>query len=192
MREHEVNKLDNFMMGWYIDPSICDYLIEHHKNSNEKYQGMSTYSSETNSMVNVKVKDSIDVNYKPVENDIYLNALQECSNLYNVKYPYSACNGYALQPPIQIQHYKVGAGFKVWHTERALREIPMVYRHLVFMTYLNDLEDGGTEFFHQRMTIKAEKGLTIIWPVDWTFTHKGQISKTSEKYVMTGWFQLTR
>jgi hypothetical protein len=57
------------------------------------------------------------------------------------------------------------------------------------MTYLNDVDDGGTDFYFQNITIKAEKGLTLIWPVDWTFSHRSQVSYTKEKYVATGWFQ---
>jgi hypothetical protein len=57
------------------------------------------------------------------------------------------------------------------------------------MTYLNTVEDGGgTSFFYQRVTLKAEKGLTLIWPVEWTHTHKGEVSETEEKYIVTGWF----
>ena len=59
---------------------------------------------------------------------------------------------------------------------------------LVFMTYLNDVLDGGTEFKYQKLITKAKKGLTLIWPSDFTHTHKGQISNTSEKYIITGWF----
>jgi hypothetical protein len=55
------------------------------------------------------------------------------------------------------------------------------------MTYLNDVDDGGTEFYYQKTIIKAEKGLTLIWPADWTYTHKGQISNTKEKTIITGW-----
>ena len=62
-------------------------------------------------------------------------------------------------------------------------------RHLVFMTYLNDVEDKGeTEFVLQNLKVKAEKGKTVIWPSDWTHTHRGIISPTQEKYIVTGWF----
>jgi hypothetical protein len=62
-------------------------------------------------------------------------------------------------------------------------------RHLVFMTYLNDIEDHGeTEFYHQMLKIKPEKGLTLIWPADWTFTHRGNPSPSEQKYIVTGWF----
>ena len=57
------------------------------------------------------------------------------------------------------------------------------------MTYLNDVEDGGeTEFKLQNLKIKAEKGKTVIWPVDWTYTHRGIISPKQEKYIVTGWY----
>ena len=61
-------------------------------------------------------------------------------------------------------------------------------RHLVFMTYLNDVDDEGhTEFYHQKLKVKPRKNLTLIWPTDWTFTHRGIASPTQEKYITTGW-----
>ena len=45
--------------------------------------------------------------------------------------------------------------------------------NLVFMTYLNTVTDlGGTAFKYQNLEVQAEKGLTLIWPSDWTHTHK--------------------
>ena len=61
-------------------------------------------------------------------------------------------------------------------------------RLLVFMTYLNDVDDGGTDFLYQNLTTQAKKGKTIIWPAEWTHTHKGQISEKKEKYIETGWY----
>ena len=90
---------------------------------------------------------------------------------------------------INLQTYQPGGGFKTWHCERA--GITQQTRCLVFMTYLNDVEDGGTEFEYQKMTAPAKKGLTIIWPSDWTHTHKGQISHTYKKYIATGWLNYT-
>jgi len=55
------------------------------------------------------------------------------------------------------------------------------------MTFLNDVPNGGTQFFYQELTIPAKKGLTIIWPAEWTHTHKGQITKEHEKMIFTGW-----
>ena len=63
-----------------------------------------------------------------------------------------------------------------------------IFRHLVFMTYLNTVDDGGTHFYYQKLKTKAKKGLTLIWSSAWTHTHRGIISKTKEKYILTGWY----
>ena len=61
------------------------------------------------------------------------------------------------------------------------------------MTYLNDVTDAGeTEFFYQKVKIKPKKGLTVIWPADWTFVHRGNITPTQDKYIITGWFNYTQ
>jgi hypothetical protein len=57
------------------------------------------------------------------------------------------------------------------------------------MTFLNDMTDeGGTEFLYQDLKVEPKKGLTLIWPSYWTHTHRGVISKTQEKYIVTGWY----
>jgi len=84
----------------------------------------------------------------------------------------------------QIQRYKPGEGCKIWHFERSSKA---ENRCLVFMTYLNDVPDAGTHFKYQDLTTPAEKGLTLMWPTDFSHTHKGQITKHHEKYIITGW-----
>jgi hypothetical protein len=88
------------------------------------------------------------------------------------------------------RYYPPSGGYKTYHTERTGRGEPEGSRHLVFMTYLNDVDDGGgTEFYHQGpLVVQPKKGLTLIWPADWTFTHRGVPSPTQEKAIVTGWF----
>ena len=82
---------------------------------------------------------------------------------------------------------KKGEGFKNIHFENTFR-IKDFTRVLVFMTYLNDVtEGGGTTFTYQDITVKAEKGKTLVWPTDFTHTHVGEVSKTQDKYIITGW-----
>ena len=60
MREHSVNNLNNFICGWYsTDTSVCDKLIEYHKNSNDKVLGKS--SDGFNMILDTTIKDSVDV-----------------------------------------------------------------------------------------------------------------------------------
>ena len=65
-------------------------------------------------------------------------------------------------------------------------------RILVFMTYLNDVEDGITEFYYQKLKTKKSKRFNINLAIfSFTHTHKGVVSKTKEKYIVTVWFTLT-
>ena len=85
-----------------------------------------------------------------------------------------------------IQRYLPGQGFKAWHYESTQEKI----RLLVWMVYLNDVEDGGTEFMFQQHTEPAEQGKLLFFPADWTYTHRGQVSHTKTKYILTGWISL--
>lgn len=190
MKAHGVNSLDNFIGGWYFDDlSICDALIQHHKDSPDKRCGLMSGGGEPR--VDQDGKDCTDVTlmHSPLGTQ-YMRALRRVAGLYIEKYPWSGkLVPWDVLEPIGIQHYAPGGGYKIWHFERDNSSDQIARRHLAFMTYLNDVEDGGgTEFLHQRLTVKAEKGLTLIWPVEWNFTHRGVVSATEEKYIITGWF----
>jgi hypothetical protein len=187
MKEHEINKLDNFICGWYADDtSFCDELIEYYHN-NDKVEGKVGFRVDKN------VKDSIECSLLPGEEmwRRYVgDFLQPFTNEYIKKYPY--CNMYSPWRAIEgvnVQCYNPNSAFYGWHSERTISKHPMVSRHLVFMTYLNDVTDGGeTEFLYQKIKVKPEKGLTLIWNSDWTFTHRGIPSKTQQKFITTGWY----
>ena len=109
---------------------------------------------------------------------------------YFKEYPESDTmqQAFDIHESYNLQWYAKGGGFKSWHHENA-GNLLHIHRHLVFMTYLNDVTEGGeTEFYHQNVKVKPERGLTLIWPGDWTHTHRGLRSKTQDKYIITGWF----
>jgi hypothetical protein len=194
MREHEVNKLDNFICAWYADDtSICDELIDYHKTSKHKTPGMIVKREGEKYKVaeDKKVKDSVDCILQE-QNLInkFFNFLNVPTDHYIAKYSWvNQYDAWNVVDRINVQHYKPGGGYHSWHTERNTHAYPACTRHMVFMTYLNDVTDGGeTEFYHQKVKIKPVKGLTVIWPADWTFTHRGVTSPTQEKYIITGWY----
>jgi len=39
-----------------------------------------------------------------------------------------------------------------------------------------------------KIKIKPKKGLTVIWPAEWMFTHRGIASMKEVKYIVTGWY----
>jgi len=186
-------------IGYYQikDLTICDAVIDYWKNANHT-QG-EIYSSEGIPVVNKKIKDSIDSTINIVSNcdnqmHQYFIALEACLNLYLKKYKFlnSIISPWKITEDVNIQYYPPGGGFKEWHCERVSPRLPYVNRVLVFMTYLNTINEknkaGGTEWFYQKLKLPAVKGHTVIWPVDWMFTHKGIIAKKSEKYIITGWY----
>ena len=177
----------SFIGGWYIPNTICDELIEIFKNNKGNYT--SGVVGPPPLRVDLSVKESLEFAINPSCVDPsfiwYLKHLKAIIDLYIKKYPeVEKFNKFGLIEAAQIQYYRPGHGFKKWHSERTNGESR---RCLVFMTYLNSVPDAGTHFKYQDLTTPAEKGLTLLWPTDFTHTHKGQITNYHEKYIITGW-----
>ena len=165
------------------DMSICDGLIEYHNNNIEyKNMGKSIGANE--------MKKSTDVTVFPASQNPFVLMYKKLLFGYVREYNASYNNPLAeltIADGFNIQHYKPGEGYLNWHSERSIHLTHQ--RALTFMTYLNDVEDGGgTEFKYQGLRHNAKKGKTLIWPSDFTHTHRGQKSETQEKYITTGWF----
>jgi len=181
--------MENFIHTFQLtNLKLCDDLIEYHTKQDEfKSDGVA------GSKIDYNTKKSTDVRILPYSNNKtikeYINHLQEAYFSYINKYEFCPKNIQTLET-LNIQHYKKGEGFKAWHSERLHNVDRVPTRALVFMTYLNDVDDGGTEFYYQKYKTPAIKGLTLLWPTDFTHTHRGIISHTKEKYIVTGWFNL--
>ena len=190
MKEYKL-PLDSFIGGWFIDKTVCDDLVRYFKDTPNKFKSKGYVFNYGRNMINKKVKDSLDLpisskQLSPLFKN-YRDKLQDCLEKYLSRYPESnELERFNINDDYNIQYYKPKGGFKKWHCERG--GLLDVKRILVFMTFLNDAPDGGTMFKYQKLTIPAKKGLTLIWPTDFTHTHKGQISKTHEKYIITGWY----
>jgi hypothetical protein len=118
-----------------------------------------------------------------------MSMIKNCCYKYKIKYNESGDVGeWVISEPINIQKYNPGCCYKIWHAERTNSHPIYTKRHLVFMTYLNDVTDQGeTEFLYQNVKVQPKKGRTLIWPADWTHTHRGIKSPTQHKYITTGW-----
>lgn len=187
MQPHWVNDKKIFIAGWYNNTKLCEELIQYHKVNPDRAPGR------INNVVNPEKKDSIDciLEDQSLLYD-YSAYLQQAVEKYIDLYPWSnAFASWAIVEPINIQYYQPGAGYHAWHTERSNTDYPSVLRHLVFMTYLNTVGGGETEWLHQDIKIKPEQALTVIWPVDWCFTHRG-LPSSEDKYIITGWFSFHR
>lgn len=187
----------SFMRGWMIDTGVCDdlsALMTKKRASGGALKGQVSMKGGNVPVVNKAIKDSEEISFDPRDSSpefrAYLQQLQATMGSYLQELPMAGAYGtFGLTSRTNLQWYPKGGGYKTWHTERTGRVEPEGSRHLVFMTYLNDVDDGGgTEFMHQKVTVQPRKGLTLIWPSDWTFTHRGVPSPTQEKSIITGWF----
>lgn len=87
---------------------------------------------------------------------------------------------------LKLQKSDIGEGFHRWHFDSATMETSR--RLLVFIVYLNDVEEGGeTEFIYYPKRIKPTKGTLVIFPAAFTHTHRGNPPISNPKYIITGW-----
>jgi len=192
MKEVDLGGEKSFIGAWYIpDLKICDELIAYFKQSDKKQPGEIGHNRE----VKKEIKDSLDLIVSPEDFSHtairkYIINLLEVTQKYMEKYEGAKLvTAWGITENINIQYYQPTGGYKEWHCERIGTMLPSVNRHLVFMTYLNDVfDEGGTEFYYQKIKAAPRKGLTLIWPADWTHLHRGVVSPSQEKYIITGWF----
>lgn len=187
----------SFIGRYEIDHKICEDLLQYY-NENRHL----AFPGETGSGSNRLVKESMDISLRPdgiltSSNDKYPDErvtvfIEELNHSLD-KYK----NRYSLLERIptrltefNVQEYPPGGGFRSLHCERSCIDPSQVCRLLVWMTYLNDVPDGGTHFHYQGLTTEAVKGHTLIWPADWTHSHRGIPSPNHIKTIATGWIEL--
>jgi prolyl 4-hydroxylase len=170
--------------GWFIPEKICNDLIKFYKRNKQLH-----FKGHTGKGVVESVKKSTDISLFSSDSVFfpYMKYLNKCLRLYEEKYPeVKDFQSYSTRKePVNIQCYKPGEGFYTWHCERL--GMNNASRTLVFMTYLNTVENAGTEFKYQKLKTEAIQGLTLIWPSDFTHTHRGIVSNTKEKFILTSW-----
>ena len=135
--------------------------------------------------ITVKPSDLKDDKYKCFNN--YIGELYKCFIDYQHQWPFmkSLIKDVDIGS-FNIQKYSKGDHFSQIHTERS--NLQNSNRLFAWMTYLNNVEDGGTtNFSHYNIKIKPEIGKTLIWPAEWTHAHAGEILNSGEKYIITGW-----
>ena len=182
----------NFIGSWMLkDTDMCDDLVSFFE-ANPIEQSVGAIGGG----VDESQKKTTDISIKPnllkeekygVFNT-YINNLVICFNDYKEQWPFlNTIKGMEIGT-FNLQKYSPGGHFSAVHTERG--SAANMHRVLAFMTYLNDVEEGGeTAFHHYGINVKPKKGKTIIWPAEWTHAHSGGVVKQGCKYIVTGWIQ---
>ncbi|MDC0222215.1 2OG-Fe(II) oxygenase [Gammaproteobacteria bacterium] len=187
------NLTPNFIGSWVIEPfSLCDELIAYFE-SHIAEQKIGITSGSRGRDLNVK--NRIDISIAPNQlklpgNEVfntYVETLFKCYKDYLIQWPFLAEMGKKLEiGAFNFGRYQSGQHFQKTHTERS--SLDTLHRVLAWMTYLNDVDEGGETYFsHYDLNIQPRKGLTIIWPAEWTHAHKGNVLLGGSKYILTGW-----
>jgi prolyl 4-hydroxylase len=189
MRPHIINDKKNFISGWYIDENLCDSIVEACSGRNRlKFNGRlkSSFNGYLFSQIKT-LSEQLHVQY--------ISELTKVVDLYKKEYPFlnNEMENFEIEKFeqtefVQLQMYDPKFSYSRLHCENNGGP-DFIKRCLVFMTYLNDVDDGGgTDFPYQNISTKAEKGLTLIWPAYWTHPHQGIVSETQKKIIATGWY----
>ena len=193
MKRYNLDKSNlnpNFIGSWILEPSLCGEIIKYfEKNPHRQKQGA------TAGGINLESKNRQDISLSPKdltlpENKIYnsyFESLFECYKDYNSQWPFLASMvSHLAIGKFNIGKYIPGQHFQKIHCERT--GLNTLHRLFAFMTYLNDVEEGGSTYFnHYDLEIKPKQGLTLLWPAEWTHSHKGNILSSGVKYIITGW-----
>ena len=180
-----------------IDKILCSKIINYIHNDNRIVPGRSSREVGEKDWNSVVVKSEMETSilemsrfkdtfFEEVENILFFklrNSLKtyfEKLSVFNIKY-----NDFIFDSGFRIQIYKKGTGKINWHNDSGIIT-SYASRTISFMWYLNDVEDGGeTKFLNGKIT--PEAGTLLIFPSTWTYPHRGEISISSDKYIIIGW-----
>ena len=174
-----------------ISKETCQQIIDLFEKS-DKYQGI------IKSGLDISLKKTFEVKIKGnewLEIDNFLcislsKALIEygnqvknlCNNTIILEY---LQNNTVTDSGYQIQKYIKYDGFYVWHNDVSIKN-QLSERIITFIFYLNDIEEGGETLFYNGK-VKPEAGKLLLFPATWTYNHKGNMPKSNDKYIITGW-----
>lgn len=174
----------NFIEAYQVeDDTLCDEIVDYFHASPALHNVVGAEGDPLRA-----ARRSTDMLLKQGQNDDllmrYLEHIKEIAEAYMNTYPQASSN-LGIVEPLQIRRYLPGEGVYAdqWESSHAGAR----HRFLGFLTYLNDVDDGGgTQFIYQGVTMPAKKGRTLVWPCEFTHTHKDEVSNQGTKYVITG------
>ena len=178
-----------------IPDNICDEIIKKFEESNDaQFQGKINGGE-----IKTNIKDSVDLDigswyeWKPLHTtlmdslkpfvDRYVDhciTTQSRKSFSTGDYlPFGPpLSGWIQPTPFQLQKTAPGKGY-VWHNDYYPGRV------LTQIFYLNDVEEGYTEF-RSGDKVQPKKGRGCLFPSEWTYFHQGYPPK-NDKYIAIGW-----
>ncbi len=166
----------------------CDRIIDWFENNADAQQSGRIGSQ----ALNTKSKLSTDIprwfHLKKMPEQVIEKVLLEGAADYGRKraHIFRCLSKIVIDNSYVLQRYLPNEGYYALHCETGSPANMM--RVLAWMIYLNDVPDGGTHFSEQEYDCEAKAGRLVIWPAYFTHMHRGIVSTTSTKYIVTGWY----
>ena len=192
-----------------INESLCNEIIElFESESTEKYDGITAkgHVPDVKSTIDFAIPPycffEIDSSWnkickelnKSLEENIfiYLKSLNNSHpNFIETNYKFISAD-YISEETYQIQKYKKGEGKYLYHEDFSIKWDEQQYRVITFLWYLNTIEEGGETELLGSINIKPECGKLLLFPASWTFPHRGKMPISHDKYILTGWFHVSK
>ena len=169
---------------------LCEEIIE-------KFEKEKTFPGTTMGGINKNILDSSDfiidsykTNWKKCF-DYLSKELSKKLELYlNINKYHPIDKSKIFTRNFIIKKYEKNKGKYIFHNDELFFEDTRTYRFLTFVWYLNSIEEGGeTVFEENNIEIKPEVGKLLLFPSNWTFTHRSAIPITDNKYAIVGWIE---
>jgi len=174
MKPHQMNDLPgNFIQGYYLSKED-EFIIEAIRHASNGAARPHPTIVPTSNLTDPKLLD------------VYTKLITKITNNYYKKFEPASCLGAINLEQVLIQKFEKlnGRGISIEKN----RGWNVSSRHLGYMTFLNDVTDEGTiNWYYQGLQIKPEKGLTIVFPCNWTYIHSISPSPTQESMIISSW-----
>lgn len=192
----KINANNHFISSWSINEENLDEIVEYFNLSHENH-AQGAYKT---GLIDKTKKDCIELSIKPKVVDEkklnfffnYLNKIKICYEDYIKQWGYLQNNSQKIYiGSIKIEKYLLSGHNKEYQCDR--NDIHSSHKSLSWITFLNSIEkeEGYMNFKYFDYSVQPKKGLTLMWPSDWTHMNNHDVMKTQDKFSIRGNIQFT-
>jgi hypothetical protein len=180
--KHVINKFENdSRQQWGVTGAGEDFLIK--KSKDLQITDLADWQQE-DAIFHETLQYGITQYTKHINLHIGNNLINRTTNLPKYLTPVSNSHGeQCTDSGYQIQKTLPGDGY-IWHNDFQVNGANGI-RQLTFIFYLNDVDEGWTQFYNGDQ-VQPKAGRLLMFPATWTYVHQGYPPKQT-KYLATGW-----
>ena len=174
-----------------LELDMCKKIIDKFEISDHKTEGKVAHSDGNIRISEDKITHDLwiaELDEWKAEYSVIDQAIEPCIRDYGSRSPILQAVNVGLNE-YKVIRYEKGKGVFQWHADATGAKA--LARQVAIVLYLNDVPLGGeTEFFHQGIKIKPAAGQLLLFPVCWTYMHRGLMPESNHKYIVTSFLEL--